>query len=256
MFLHFGVFHSLKILRQPLLHYVFLSPTIISCTNRTWTELNGWVIIRETRVSCREQQKKKKKKSKEKKRKMTKDSQMRDRLVDHFIAINCIISVWAEMRISSAHLVLVRAHVLPKHCASTPFHSIAPMNTFRIRFHWISRVGFCILVLDFSWHSTHARHVFCCFYGHLRVQKSQILAQRKSPHIQTASLLHFVCFFSGDSILLLSVFHRMHNWDRRATNAKQLSVSDDARKLMLALCGPHVSMRKQEETDDSLNDCV
>lgn len=172
--------HSLKVLRQPLLNYdsnpcLLPPPTIVLCTKKQQT---AWMDDSSSDKAWSTRRMTKKQKS------IGQKTQMQDRLVDHFIAINCIISVWlAKMWISRAHLIMWCHSAYARICLTLTFIPFAAQIVYS--FHWIFRAGFLHLVLDFSWQSAHALAclfaVFIAICEHTRVQKSQTLAQRKSP---------------------------------------------------------------------------
>lgn len=168
-----------------------LSYDIISYHRKPTDGPNGWLIRRSIVDENHDDRTKKK---------MTKDPRSSRRsFYCHKLHNKCLAKMW----ISWAHLLVplcVPNVRLSKR--SNPLH-----RQLVLFLHWILScwlVG--VLVLDFSWHSSHARHVVLPVFMTIceravRVQNSQTLAQGKSPR----SNLFFFCRFSRclDSISLL-----------------------------------------------------
>lgn len=168
-----------------------LSYDIISYHRKPTDGPNGWLIRRSIVDENHDDRTKKK---------MTKDPRSSRRsFYCHKLHNKCLAKMW----ISWAHLLVPQC--VPNVRLSERSN---PLHRQLVLFlHWILScwlVG--VLVLDFSWHSSHARHVvlpvFMTICEHaVRVQNSQTLAQGKSPR----SNLFFFCRFSRclDSISLL-----------------------------------------------------
>lgn len=179
---------------------------------------------------------------------------MQDRLVDHFIAINCIISVWPRCESPDA---AVRMRICLTLASRRRIHSPSQQTVYS--FHWILRVGFCVWFFWFFLANVPRGHVFSAVFMAICERASRSEITNSAPAKEKPTFESF--FFSPsslDSILLLCfpLDAKMQSKNNNSNSGPDGAAEDARENWMLTLCGVWTMSRKQEENSDSLNDCV